>query len=601
MTDNLSTPKMQNHTHEHKPIAEQAQHRLNDLTKPLGSLGQFEPLITRLAALTGRVIPALHHPVLLLFAADHGVAREAVSRYDSEVTEEMVVNICMGSAVSSVMARNLNIPLVVTDVGVRSDVRHPKAVVHKIARGTNNMVQGPAMSRQEAQAAFAVGYETAREQIAAGADALLVGEMGIGNTTAASALTAALLQCQVEAVIGRGTGIDNDVLLRKTTVVQQALEVNHLTGSGDVAIWDIAAAVGGFEILALSGAMTASAKWSVPVILDGFITAVAALLATRLQASVQSALIATHVSAEPGHQCLLDALQLKPLLDVGMRLGEGSGALMAWPLLQLATKVMSETATFEDARVTNPHTPKSVASKQAQCLPIDDTAGTIPIEPTVTDFSDVERDAVYKAILGRRDIRVFLPNKVPKAILERILTAGHHAPSVGYMQPWSFILVDNREVLTRLQEVVERERIAAAVHYNDMRQAHYLRLKVEGILQAPLTICVTNDGKRGGPHVLGRNTIPETDLMSTSCAIENMWLAARAEGVAMGWISIYQKSDVRSILNIPEEVDVVALLTVGYTPHFPDIPVLERAGWGNRLPLSAVVYQNAYGQTKEEL
>jgi nicotinate-nucleotide--dimethylbenzimidazole phosphoribosyltransferase len=184
-------------------------------------------------------------------------------------------------------------------------------------------------------------------------------------------------------------------------------------------------------------------------------------------------------------------------------------------------------------------------------------------------------------------------------VLERILIAAHHAPSVGYMQPWNFILIRDRERLKQIQRVVERERVRASENYQDLKQEYYLRLKVEGLLQAPITICVTNDSSRGGPHVLGRNTIPETDLMSTSCAIENMWLAARAEGVGMGWVSIYQKEDIRQILNIPDHIDPVALLSIGYTAHFPEIPLLERVGWRNRLDLQTLIYHDFWGNREE--
>ncbi|WAH39177.1 5,6-dimethylbenzimidazole synthase [Alicyclobacillus dauci] len=215
------------------------------------------------------------------------------------------------------------------------------------------------------------------------------------------------------------------------------------------------------------------------------------------------------------------------------------------------------------------------------------------------DFTEEETRAVYKAILARRDIRVFLPDKLPEEVVTRILQAGHHGPSVGYMQPWNFIVIEDKQVLRRLQAAVEKERVRAGEPYPDEKRDYYLRLKVEGLVEAPMTICVTNDGTRGGPHVLGRNTIPETDLMSTSCAIQNMWLAARAEGIGMGWVSIYQKEDVREILQIPPHVDPVALLTLGYTPHFPDIPLLERVGWGARLDLQKLIYQDLWGNQRE--
>jgi nicotinate-nucleotide--dimethylbenzimidazole phosphoribosyltransferase len=296
--------------------------------------------------------------------------------------------------------------------------------------------------------------------------------------------------------------------------------------------------------------------------------------------------LASHQSAEPAHAYLLKELEISPLVQWDMRLGEGSGGLFVLPILQNACKLVAETSTFEDARVTNPHKKRLEA--------IDKTASQLPA-PVRSDFTDAERAAVYKAILARRDIRVFLPDPIPEEVLGRILMAAHHAPSVGYMQPWNFILIREKQVLKQLQAEVERERVAASAHYQDLQKDYYLRLKLEGLMQAPLTICVTNDTSRGGPHVLGRNTIPETDLMSTSCAIENMWLAARAEGVAMGWVSIYQKRHVQEILNIPAHVEPVALLTVGYTPHFPDIPVLERVGWGKRLDLDTLVYQERWG------
>ncbi|MCY0865570.1 MAG: 5,6-dimethylbenzimidazole synthase, partial [Sulfobacillus sp.] len=181
----------------------------------------------------------------------------------------------------------------------------------------------------------------------------------------------------------------------------------------------------------------------------------------------------------------------------------------------------------------------------------------------------------------------------------RILRAGHSAPSVGFMQPWNFVVIQNRETLQRIYQVVDRERVRAADNYRGLQKEHYLRLKVEGLLQAPVTLCVTLDPRRGGPHVLGRNTIPETDLMSVACAIENIWLAARAEGVAVGWVSMYQKDDIREILGIPESIDPVALLSLGYTPHFPDEPGLQRAGWARRLPLADIVFRERWGESGE--
>ena len=562
--------------------------RLQDLTKPLGSLGQLEPLIERIARMTGQIVPRLERPALLLFAADHGVTAEGVSAYGTEVTEEMVVNICMGGAVSSVLARKQQIPVTVVDVGIREPVRHPAAHIRKIGYGTRNLAEEPAMTRQQAEQAVRIGEEFANRLMDAGHDVLLVGEMGIGNTTPSSAMVAQLLGCNVQDVLGRGTGINKETLTRKFSVITRALTL-HSPSIRD--IWDVLARLGGFEIAAIAGAVFAAAKRNVPVILDGFITSTAALWAANVEPEAVTFMLASHLSAEPGHRLVLQELGLTPMLDIGMRLGEGTGALMTFPLIQMACQVMAETATFADARVTNPHAWIHGAVPDAGL----DRNESVLTPPVNTDFTEEELAAVYKVILARRDIRVFLPDPIPEEVLQRILLAGHHGPSVGYMQPWNFIVVRQTSVLQALQQVVERERVRAAENYKDVQQAHYLRLKVEGLLQAPITMCVTNDPMKGGEHVLGRNTISETDLMSTSCAIENMWLAARAEGVAMGWVSIYQKADVRRILGIPETVDPVALLSVGYTPHFPDIPVLERVGWGKRLPLEDVVFEDTWG------
>lgn len=210
-------------------------------------------------------------------------------------------------------------------------------------------------------------------------------------------------------------------------------------------------------------------------------------------------------------------------------------------------------------------------------------------------FTDEERQAVYKVIYARRDVRSFLPDSVPDEKISRILAAAHHAPSVGFMQPWNFILITDQEVKERLAWAADKERRALAIHYEDERKDLFLSLKVEGLREAPLTICVTCDPTRGGPHVLGRNSIPETDILSTACAIQNMWLAACAEGLAMGWVSFYKKSDVREILAIPPHIDPVALLSVGYTDDYPPAPILESVGWEKRRPLDSLIFENRWG------
>jgi nicotinate-nucleotide--dimethylbenzimidazole phosphoribosyltransferase len=406
-------------------------------------------------------------------------------------------------------------------------------------------------------------------------------------------LAAWLLDKPVSALVGRGTGVDDEGMQRKMKVIEMALAACH-AAEAESDWLDGFARLGGFELAAIAGAMLAGAARRVPTLLDGLMTGVAALWATKMAPALAAYLLAGHLSPEPAHKLILAAIGCQPLLTLSLRVGEGTGALFAWPILASGLKVMAESATFADARVTNPHQDAS-ADEHVENIYINQTEA-----PVAADFSLAEREAVYKAILARRDIRVFLPQPLDSKIVTRILQAGHHGPSVGYMQPWNFIVIEDKDVLLRLQHVVDKARVEAGRVYADAKRDYYLRLKVEGLVEAPLTICVTNDSTRGGPHVLGRHTIPETDLMSTACAIENMWLAARAEGVAMGWVSIYEKQDVRDVLSIPAHVDPCALLTLGYTPHFPDIPVLERVGWGERLQLDDLIYQNEWGALPEK-
>lgn len=569
----------------HHDTMDRAQRRLDDLTKPRGSLGHLEPLVIRLAGITGNVIPHIEKPWAIIFAADHGVAEEGVSAYDQAVTEEMAVNAAMGSALCSVLARSHHCDLWIVDVGIARLARHPVIIERKVGWGTHNIAHGPAMTESELNQAIETGWILAGDAIDKGCDCLIIGEMGIGNTTAAAAMAAALLSADVDDVVGPGTGLTPHQRARKVAIVSQALTANHPDRDNP---WDVLRKLGGFEIAAMTGAILAAATRRVPILLDGMPTGMAALVAVGLAPMTQGYLIAGHVSPEPAHARIIEAMKLTPLLNLGLRVGEASGALMALPLITQALKAMAEMATFSDARVTNPH--GDSGSQDLTISPNDRN-------PVSFAFSPAEQQAVYKVIQARRDIRVFLPDPIAETTLARILAAGHMGPSVGFMQPWNFILIRDRATREQLQRLVERERVAAGKHYPDRQRDYYLRLKVEGLVDAPLTLCVTNDRTRGGPHVLGRNTIPETDLMSTACAIENMWLAARAEGVAVGWVSMYQKNDVRDVLGIPTHVDPVALLSMGFTSHFPEIPVLERVGWGKRLELESLVFVERWGQT----
>ena len=211
-------------------------------------------------------------------------------------------------------------------------------------------------------------------------------------------------------------------------------------------------------------------------------------------------------------------------------------------------------------------------------------------------FKTEERDSIYKVIYNRRDIRSFLPDPIPEEKLNRILNAAHHAPSVGFSQPWNFILITSQDIKDKLAWAADKERRALAIHYEEdgEKESKFLDLKIEGLKEAPLTICVTCDPTRGGSHVLGRNSIPETDALSTACAIQNMWLAACAEGLAMGWVSFYKKNDVRDILNIPPHIDPLALISIGYTDYYPEKPLLELANWEKRHELEPLIYHNQW-------
>ncbi|MED1954331.1 5,6-dimethylbenzimidazole synthase [Brevibacillus centrosporus] len=213
-------------------------------------------------------------------------------------------------------------------------------------------------------------------------------------------------------------------------------------------------------------------------------------------------------------------------------------------------------------------------------------------------LTEEEKIGLYKAISNRRDIRSFRSDPIESEKLSVILSAAHHAPSVGFMQPWNFILVTADSLKHELAGSADKERRALAIHYEGTgRESTFLELKIQGIKEAPVTICVTCDPTRGGDHVLGRNSIPETDIMSVSCAIQNMWLAAYAEGLAMGWVSFYKKSDVRRILDIPPHIDPVALLSIGYTDHYPDRPLLEIHQWEKRQELQKLIFRERWGQS----
>jgi nicotinate-nucleotide--dimethylbenzimidazole phosphoribosyltransferase len=327
-------------------LAETARRRLDNLTKPRGRLGRLEELAVRVVVITGNPLPCVDAPVIFTLAGDHGVATEGVSAYPQAVTAQMVENFARGGAGVNVLARHVGARVIVANLGVAAPLGgHAGIVERRIAPGTRSITKGPAMTREEAVRAIAEGAALVE---AAAPDCVGTGEMGIGNTTAASALTAALTGGDPAMVTGRGTGVPDDVWVRKVEAVRRALVVNR-PDAGDAL--GVLAAVGGFEIAGLVGVVLAGAARRVPVVLDGFIATAAALVAARLAPAARSYLIAAHRSAEPGHVRLLEALGLTPYLELGMRLGEGTGAALGIGLLRAALACYREMATFKEAGV----------------------------------------------------------------------------------------------------------------------------------------------------------------------------------------------------------------------------------------------------------
>ena len=321
--------------------------RQSRLTKPAGSLGRLEELSIAIAGMTGRLDPPLDRAVVFTLAADHGVAEEGVSAYPADVTAQMVANFLRGGAAVNVLARVMGATVVVADLGVKSDLAEaPGLVSRKIRRGTANITRGPAMSLDEASAAIEVGRELVR---AHQPDIAITGDMGIGNTTASAAIVCALAGLEPDSVVGRGTGVDDAGLERKRHAVREALRVNAAAlASGPAATL---AAVGGLEIAGLVGVILEAAQSRKPVIVDGFISGAAAVVASRMAPGARDYMIASHRSHELGHGAVLEQLDLKPLLDLELRLGEGTGGALALPIVRASMRLLNEMATFEDAGV----------------------------------------------------------------------------------------------------------------------------------------------------------------------------------------------------------------------------------------------------------
>ena len=327
----------------------EARSRQDLLTKPPGSLGRLEELSIKLAGIQGKPIPQIRHKAIITMAGDHGVVAEGVGNWPQEVTAQMVDNFLAGGAGINVLARHAGARVVIVDMGVSAKLEpHHQLISRKVAPGTQNMCLGAAMTPEQAVTSIESGIEVVRAELAKGLDIVGTGDMGIGNTTASSAICAVMTGEPAAKVTGRGTGISDEQLAHKIEVVERALAVNRPDRLKPL---EVLAKVGGFEIGGLVGVMLAAAAYRIPVVIDGFISGAAALIAVALAPGLQDFLIPAHVSAEAGHKLLLRHLGLKPLLDLGMRLGEGTGAALGIFLAEAAAKILAEMSTFAEAGV----------------------------------------------------------------------------------------------------------------------------------------------------------------------------------------------------------------------------------------------------------
>lgn len=336
-----------------KPLDEQAmaeaRTRQDHLTKPQGSLGQLESLSIQIAGIKREPRPRIDHKVIFTLAGDHGITQEGVSAYPSEVTPQMVYNFLRGGAGINVLARHVGARVVVADLGVAANFgSNPALKNKKISMGTKNMAKGPAMNRREAIRSIEAGIELVEEELAKGIDILGTGDMGIGNTTSSSAITAVIAGVDASSVTGRGAGLNDEELKRKVKTIEKTIEVNRPDSKDAL---DVLSKVGGFEIGGIAGVILAGAGCGIPVVIDGFISGAAALIAASLAPHVKSYLIASHQSVERGHPIVLERLGLKPLLNLNLRLGEGTGAALGIFLAEASLKVLNEMATFADAGV----------------------------------------------------------------------------------------------------------------------------------------------------------------------------------------------------------------------------------------------------------
>jgi len=329
-------------------VMQEVQKRLDSLIKPPGSLGMLEELAVKIAGITGSTKPAIKDKAVIVMAGDHGVVSEGVSAAPQEITCQMLPAFLNGTAGIGVLAGHAGARVVVVDVGVAVPVQTPGVLQRKVRAGTGNIAAGPAMTREEAVRALEAGITVAGEEIERGVNLLAIGDMGIGNTTPSSAILAVFGGLTPEEVAGRGTMVNDEVMLRKRGAIASALKINQPDPNDAL---DVLSKVGGLEIAGLAGVILGAASRRVPVLLDGFITTAAALVAFKIQPRAKEYMIASHLSGEQGHRLMLEMLGLSPMVQMNMRLGEGTGAVLVMHLVEASLKVLSEMVSFSEAGV----------------------------------------------------------------------------------------------------------------------------------------------------------------------------------------------------------------------------------------------------------
>ncbi len=334
----------------HEEATKQALERVNSLATPPGALGELNSMAVQLAGIMGTATPKIGKKCIIVMGGDHGVCDEGVNAFPQEITVAMMATFSKGGASINCLSKSVGADVIVVDVGVKGDVNFPHVIQKKVRPGTANMALGPAMTREEAIAALEVGIATATQQIDAGYDLLATGDMGIGNTTPSSALLAAFTTLSPLEVVGRGTGVDDEGLMRKVVAIEKALQVNQPDIADPVGVL---AKVGGLEIAGLAGVILGAAAKKRPIIIDGFISSAAALVAAKIAPLSAKYMIGSHCSAEQAHRILLETIGLKPVLNMQMRLGEGTGAALTMPIVEAATKILTEIFTFADLGVPN--------------------------------------------------------------------------------------------------------------------------------------------------------------------------------------------------------------------------------------------------------